>query len=39
MMIIMALVTTIATTPLLEWVGGGMLVLPASPARDRERRQ
>jgi Kef-type K+ transport system membrane component KefB len=39
MMVIMALVTTIATTPLLEWVGGGMLALPASPARDRERRR
>ncbi len=39
MMVIMALVTTIATTPLLEWVGGGMLAVPASPARDRERRR
>ena len=39
MMVVMALVTTIATTPLLEWVGGGMLALPASPARDRERRR
>ncbi|MGH9330212.1 MAG: cation:proton antiporter [Vicinamibacterales bacterium] len=39
MMVIMALVTTIATTPLLELVGGGMLVLPASHGRDREGRR
>jgi Kef-type K+ transport system membrane component KefB len=31
MMVIMALVTTIATTPLLELLGGGILVSPASP--------
>jgi Kef-type K+ transport system membrane component KefB len=39
MMVIMALVTTIATTPLLDLLGGGMLAVPASPARDRERRR
>jgi K+:H+ antiporter len=39
MMVLMALVTTIATTPLLGLLGGGMLVMPASHARDLERRR
>jgi Kef-type K+ transport system membrane component KefB len=39
MMVIMALVTTIATTPLLELVGGGILPMPASQTPERERRR
>jgi Kef-type K+ transport system membrane component KefB len=39
MMVIMALVTTIATTPLLELVGGGILTMPASQTPERERRR
>jgi Kef-type K+ transport system membrane component KefB len=39
MMVIMALVTTIATTPLLELLGGGILTMPASQTPERERRR
>jgi Kef-type K+ transport system membrane component KefB len=39
MMVIMALVTTIATMPLLELVGGGILTMPASQTPERERRR
>jgi Kef-type K+ transport system membrane component KefB len=39
MMVIMALVTTIATTPLLEMLGGGILTVPASQTREYERRR
>jgi Kef-type K+ transport system membrane component KefB len=39
MLVIMALVTTIATTPLLELLGGGILTMPASQTPERERRR
>jgi Kef-type K+ transport system membrane component KefB len=39
MMVVMALVTTIATTPLLELIGGGILTAPARQPRERERRR